>query len=61
MGKKKYVVVQLCNDMTSSQAEQFSKVLNSGYFILAEYRFKDTATIVLKLEESEVLNDDIDA
>jgi len=50
---KKYIIVQLSDGMTQEQSELVSKVLNDGYFILAEYKFTNTAILILQLEEND--------
>lgn len=49
---KKYIIIQLCDSMTMEQSELVSKTLNDGYFILTEYKFTNTAILILQLEES---------
>jgi len=50
---KKYKIVQLCDGITQTQAEEFQKALNSGYFILTEYKFPFHVIIVLQKEEKD--------
>lgn len=50
---EKYRIIQLCDSMTEAQSEQVVKALNDGYFILADYKFTNTAFLILQLEGNE--------
>ena len=57
---EKYKIIQLCDSMTQTQTELVIKCLNDGYFILADYKFTNTAILILQLEEKEGLSIKID-
>lgn len=50
---EKYRIIQLCDSMTEAQSEQVVKALNDGYFILADYKFTNTAFLILELEDNK--------
>jgi len=53
---EKYRIIQLTDYITQENADQILKILNDGYFIFAEYKFTNTAILLLQKEENEGIN-----